>query len=166
MSERSRSLTDSEQERLLAQAAAIRRGVAGFAGRLRLERGGALSFNQSAVLALLFRFGDLTPGELASQLGRSPQSLTRVLQGLETERLVQRRDDPADRRQSLLALTLEGREALGAQMRPRDRWLAGVLAEQLTSAECELLVVAAGLLERLTDVPVARSPRGSREAQR
>src|SRR5689334_17570817 len=119
-------------ERVLEQATTIRRGIAGLAGRLRYESAGELSANQTAVLGMLFRFGDLTPGAVAARMGRSPQSLTRVFQALEQERMLERRPDPADGRQTLLALTLEGRGALGAEMRPRDQWLAGALAEQCT----------------------------------
>ncbi|HEX4401784.1 MAG TPA: MarR family transcriptional regulator [Galbitalea sp.] len=130
--------------------------------RLRFERAGGLSLNQTAVLASLFRLGDITPGDLAARIGRSPQSVTRMLQTLETDRMIERRPDPTDGRQSLLALTLEGREALGAEMRPRDRWFAAVLAEQCSEAEREVLVVAARLLERLADTPVDSRPRRPR----
>ena len=159
---RTQSLTNTASERTLQQAATIRRGAAAIAGRLRFERAGRLSLNQTAVLGSLFRFGDITPGELSARVGRSPQSLTRMLQDLETRRFIERRPDPTDGRQSLLALTLEGREALGAEMGPRDRWFAGVLADQCSEAERELLVIAARLLERLADEPIDLSRRDPR----
>jgi hypothetical protein len=37
-------------------------------------------------------------------------------------------------------------------MRPRDAWVADVLQRELTPAERDVLVVAAGLLERLAEV--------------
>jgi DNA-binding MarR family transcriptional regulator len=155
-------LTESRAaQRLLEQATTIRRSIAGLAGRLRYESAGELSANQTAVLGMLFRFGDLTPGAVASRMGRSPQSLTRVFQALELAGLLERRPDPADGRQTLLALTLDGREALGAEMRPRDRWLAASLTEQCTPAERDLLVIAAGLLERIAYLPADR-PRPAR----
>jgi DNA-binding MarR family transcriptional regulator len=135
-------------------AAQIRRGAATIAGRLRFEREGVLSVNQTELLSLLFRFGDVTPGALAGRMGRSPQALTRILANLEGRGLIARSPDPQDGRQSLLAITLEGREALSREMRPRDEWFAAVLHDQCTEAERELLVIASKLLERLANTPI------------
>jgi DNA-binding MarR family transcriptional regulator len=161
--ERPHLLTRSRREGVLEQAAQVRRGAATIAGRLRFEREGVLTVNQTELLSLLFRFGDVTPGTLAGRVGRSPQALTRILQKLETTRLIERRSDPADGRQSLLAITLEGREALAREMRPRDEWFASVLLEQCTDTERELLVIAAGLLERLASTPVSPGRQGRAE---
>jgi hypothetical protein len=43
---------------------------------------------------------------------------------------------------------------LGEEMRPRDVWLAATIARELTIAEREVLVVAARLMERLSEVDV------------
>jgi DNA-binding MarR family transcriptional regulator len=60
--------------------------------------------------------------------------------------------DPGDRRQSMVAITEIGRSALRAEMRPRDLWMARVIQAELTPAERDLLVIAARLMERLSEV--------------
>jgi DNA-binding MarR family transcriptional regulator len=140
-------------------AAIIRRASSAFSGRLRFESDGLLTMNQTGVLGMLFRYGDLSPSTIAARMGRSAQTLTRILQRLENDGLIERRDDPADGRRFLLALTLEGREALGNEMRPRDDWLSAALVDQLTEEERDILVVASRLLARLADIPLSPNRR-------
>jgi DNA-binding MarR family transcriptional regulator len=142
-------------EELVAAAAAVRRGVTGLAARARSERGGVLSLNQTAVLGRLHRCGAMTPGEIAHRLHMRPQALTRTFAALEEHGWTRRVPDPSDGRQSLLSITPAGYRALAEEMRPRDVWLAGAMAEALTPVERDLLVLAARLLERLADVDAA-----------
>jgi DNA-binding MarR family transcriptional regulator len=137
-----------------AGATEVRRGVIGLARRLRQERHEAgLTALELSVLGHLHRRGPLTPGELATAERVQPQSLTRTLAALELAGLVSRQSDPADGRRSLLAIAEPGLTALRAEMEQRDSWLAGAMAEQLTSTEIELLRLAGSLLERLADAP-------------
>jgi DNA-binding MarR family transcriptional regulator len=136
----------------LTAARIIQRGATGFAARARAERNGVLSLNQTAVLGLLHKQETITPSEVAHRLRLQPQALTRTFAALEEHGWVKRLPDPADGRQSLLIITASGRKVLADEMRPRDEWVAGVLESELTAAECDLLVVAARLLERLAEV--------------
>lgn len=136
----------------MAEAAIVRRAATSFAARARAERQGLLSLNQTAVLGLLAKHGTLTPGELAHRLRSQPQALTRTFAALEEHGWLKRMPDPSDGRQSLLTITPAGRRALADEMRPRDKWIAEVMRRELTTAERELLVLAAGLLERLSEV--------------
>src|SRR3954463_2815967 len=113
------------------EAATLRRAVTGLAARARAERAGDLSLNEVAVLGRVAVHGPVTPGEIAGQLRMLPQSLTRTFAALEHAGLVRRTPDPGDGRQSLLAVTPAGREALRAEMAPRDRWLARAVTEGL-----------------------------------
>jgi len=97
----------------------------------------------------------MTAGELATRLHLVPQALTRTLAALQQQRFLERMPDPDDRRQALLTITPQGREALAEDMRPRDAWLAAVMAAELTEAERDLLVVASRLMLRLADVDAA-----------
>ncbi|TDU86790.1 DNA-binding MarR family transcriptional regulator [Kribbella voronezhensis] len=135
--------TDEAAKRILA-------GVSLLASRARAERTGAITLVQTAVLRHLARSGPLTPSELADRLKSQPQSLSRVFAALEDQGWIRRRPAPDDGRQSLLEVTPAGVEVFAAELRPRERWLAGAL-EQLTEAERDFLVVAAGLLERLAE---------------
>ncbi|SEE51505.1 DNA-binding transcriptional regulator, MarR family [Streptomyces sp. Ag109_O5-10] len=123
-----------------------------FNRRLRQERGdGSLSPNQLSVLGHLYRHGTATPGEVAAAERQRPQSLTRVFAELEAEGLIGRAPDPSDRRQSVLSLSEDGRRALEDDMAQRDAWLAGALGA-LSETERGVLLLAAGVLERLRDV--------------
>jgi DNA-binding MarR family transcriptional regulator len=136
----------------LAVATVIRHAATSFAARARAERRGVLSLNQTAVLGLLHKHGTLTPGELAHRLRTQPQALTRTLAALEEQGWLRRMPDPSDGRQSLLTITATGRHAITEEMQPRDEWVADVLRRELTDAERDVLLVAARLLERLSEV--------------
>ena len=118
-------------------------GTGLFAARARAERAGAISLGQTAVLRQLQKAGAITPGAVADRLLTQPQSLSGRCAALEEQGWIRRRPDPDDGRQSLLEITPAGTEVLAAEMRPREIWLAGAL-EQLTDAERDLLVIAAG----------------------
>lgn len=135
----------------LHQAALLRRAATSFAARARAERGGTLSLNQVAVLGRVIKDGPVTPGEIAMRLRMMPQSLTRTFAALEAAGYVRRMPDPADGRQSLLAVTQEGRLAMRSEMRPRDRWVARMMDELLSPDERDTLVSAAELMERLVE---------------
>jgi DNA-binding MarR family transcriptional regulator len=87
-----------------------------------------------------------------------PQALTRTFAALEEQGWARRLPDPSDGRQSLLTITAAGREVLADEMRPRDEWVATAIERELTAAECDLLVVAARLLERLAEVDAQVAP--------
>jgi DNA-binding MarR family transcriptional regulator len=135
----------------LREAASVRRAATALTARARAERGGELSLNQIAVLGRVATHGPITPGEVAGQLRMLPQSLTRTFAALEKAGHLRRMPDPADGRQSLLVATAAGREALRAEMEPRDRWLAQAMAKTLTADERHTLVAAAALMQRLVD---------------
>src|SRR6476620_10332488 len=65
-----------------------------------------------AVLARLDRFEGLKQNELAEMLDLQPISLTRLLDGLCDNGLIERRSDPADRRAKRLFLTPAARPLL------------------------------------------------------
>jgi DNA-binding MarR family transcriptional regulator len=138
----------------LSEASRVRRGVVRLNRRLRQERSGegGLSPNQLSVLGHLHRHRSATPGEVAAAERQRPQSLTRVFAELEAEGLITREPGTADRRQSLLTLTADGRRALERDMAERDVWLAGALAS-LSATERGVLELAGALLERLADTP-------------
>ena len=124
-----------------------------------------LSLNQTAVLGLLVKQETITPGEVAHRLRMQPQALTRTFAALEEQGWTRRLPDPSDGRQSLLTITAAGREVLADEMRPRDAWVAAAMERELTAAEIELLVVAARLLERLSEVDAAVAPAEARVEQ-
>jgi DNA-binding MarR family transcriptional regulator len=156
---RTRSAPSVSDEPILDAAARICRAVTTLAARARAERAGVLTLTETAVLGRLWAVGELTPRELADRLRLQPQSLTRTLASLESAGLLHRTRDPNDGRQYLLSVTAPGALALRDEIRPRDRWLGGVIEQELSAAERDILVVAAGLMERLAVVEASPAVR-------
>ncbi|MBO0876536.1 MAG: MarR family transcriptional regulator [Pseudonocardia sp.] len=138
--------------------ALVRRAVQRLARRLRRERPhDGLSATKLSLLAQLMDQGPLTSGELARLLRTTPQALTRSIEALVEDELVRRTRSTVDKRQQMLTITDAGFEALGRDAEPRDAFLGRAMADLLTPAERQLLVVAAGLMFRLADhVPAGR----------
>jgi DNA-binding MarR family transcriptional regulator len=89
---------------------------------------------------------------LAAYLRVKPQSLTRLLADLEKGKLISRRPDPGDLRQSLLEISESGRQLLSQEIREQRLTLAKVIGQELTPVEQDLLGLAAGLLDRLASI--------------
>ncbi len=113
------------------------------------ERG--LSSARLGVLGRLYREGTAIATDLAAYLHIQPQSLTRVLTELEQRGLITRRPDEVDRRRSLLEITEEGRRLLVEEIREQRVMLARIIAKEFTSAERDMLRIAAGLMDRLAE---------------
>jgi len=133
-------------------ASSLRVSVARLHRRLRTEDIDNLgvSVGGVAVLALLYREGDRSIGQLASAERVQPPSMTRTVTCLEEEGYVERHPHPTDGRQILVRLADKGRELLAAERRRRDAWLTRRLRE-LTAEERAVLRQAAPILEKLSN---------------
>jgi DNA-binding MarR family transcriptional regulator len=120
------------------------------ARRLRQMQDDSLDLtpSQLSAMAVLLNSGDLLMGQLAAQEKVQPPSMTRIVNSLEARGYVERRPEPRDHRQCLVALTDPGREVLLANRRRRDQWLAVRLAE-LDPAEREILRRAVRVLDKV-----------------
>jgi DNA-binding MarR family transcriptional regulator len=144
-----------EETMALAAATSLRRGTIRLGRRLRMERPEhAVTSAELSVLGLLNRSGPMTAGALAWAERVQPQSLTRTLAALEERGEICRRPDPADRRRSVLSITATGRAVILTDVAQRDSWLAMAMAEQLSPAEAQLLMMAGELMERLAEAKV------------
>jgi DNA-binding MarR family transcriptional regulator len=144
-----------EQTVALAAASSLRRGTMRLGKRLRMERPErGVTSAELSVLGLLHRRGAMSAGELAWAERVQPQSLTRTLAVLEDRGEICRRPDPGDRRRSVLSITQSGTEVLHTDVVQRDSWLAMAMAEQLSPAETQLLMMAGELMERLAEARV------------
>jgi DNA-binding MarR family transcriptional regulator len=101
--------------------------------------------------------GPLTVTALATKERVQPQSLTRTLADLEESKLIIRRQDQVDRRQSLTEITSAGEDLLRNDARRQATWLALAMSSVLTPAEREVLRVAAQLMRQLADAEVSRT---------
>ena len=117
---------------------------------MRIERGVNTSgLSGLSLLICIHRRGPATASRLAQEEGLKPQSLTRLLAGLEKRGLVSRQVDGADRRRVLIQITTAGRRALAADMGRLWDWLDRGMTECLAPDELDTLARSAELLERL-----------------
>ena len=125
-----------------------------------------LSMAKLAVLERLHREGPATATALAGYLRIQPQSLTRLLAYLERHKLILRRSDKADRRQSQIRISDTGTRLLATDVKARRLHLAQAIGQALTPVEQELLRLAASLIERVADAtePPARRNSGDEPA--
>ena len=129
--------------RLLRGHAALRRLLS---ARLQEEHG--LSVTDYEALLLLSRADDcsLRRVDLAGGLGLSPSGVTRLLDGLEEDGLVEKRSCASDARVTYAALTAAGRARLEQSSRSHVADVEAVFAERYSREELEAL---AELLARL-----------------
>ena len=133
-------------------ASSLRVSVARLHRRLRTEDvvDRKVSVSGLAVLALLYREGERTIGQIAAAERVQPPSMTRTVSCLEEDGFVERRPHPTDGRQVVVRLAQRGEELLAAERRRRDAWLACRLRE-LTAEERAVLRRAAPILEKLSN---------------
>jgi len=123
--------------------------------RLRAERRD-LPLAQVTVLGRLDRVGPCGVSDLAAGERVRPQSMASTVAALVVAGLVSRAPDPGDRRRVLIALTPAGREALAADRRRREGWLADAIRGDLSPKEQRALADAAVLLARIAESGDAR----------
>jgi DNA-binding MarR family transcriptional regulator len=131
-------------------AVRLRLVIARTARRLRQEAGEELSPSQGAALATIGRHGPLTPSELAVRERIQRPTATRVIARLEETGLVDRTQDPVDRRSFVVALTPAGRDLLARVRTRKDAYLARRLRD-LDADERATLDRAAAILERVLE---------------
>lgn len=113
------------------------------AGRLLREIG--LYPGQEIMLGRLADHGEARQSRLVAELGLDPSTVTKMLQRLERQGLVERRADPGDRRASVVAVTASGR-ALQTDIDASWRRLDALTCEGFDEADRRRL---AELLDRL-----------------
>lgn len=109
-----------------------------------------------AVLAHIGTEGERTVSALAAELGLTLPAASKLSRELEEHGLVERREDPADRRRTVVALAAQSEKQLRAWLSRRSRPLERAL-ESLTPAEREAFLKG---LQALGDALMEESPRG------
>ncbi|MHA7984518.1 MarR family winged helix-turn-helix transcriptional regulator [Rathayibacter sp. CAU 1779] len=129
----------------------LRIAVARLTKRIRTEkRGGDLSDGQYSVLALVYREGPKTLGELSRYERVTPPSMNRTVNHLEAAGYVVRQAAEDDKRKVLFVPTDAGRDLVNETRRRRDAWLDRRLAK-LPAETRALLVEAADVIRELAD---------------
>ena len=141
------------------QSALIVRGVLSLARRLRAARPpGSISLASISILSTLWRLGPMPAVKLAAEEGLQPQSLTRLIQGLEDAGLISRTPGETDRRELVISVTPSGLEALLTDLRARRDWLTQAMAASLSEKETRILFEAAEAMVKLAGYDVGQSP--------
>ena len=112
---------------------------------------GDLTPSQVSVLLRLEKAGPATTSNLARAEGMRPQSMAPVIAALESAGMIAGTPDPADGRQTLLALTSACRKWLEKGRAARQDWLTRTLQAKLSPNELDEVAKAVELLERLVD---------------
>jgi DNA-binding MarR family transcriptional regulator/GNAT superfamily N-acetyltransferase len=113
------------------------------------------SLAEARVLYELAQRNDLTATDLGRDLGLDPGYLSRILQRFEREELLARTQSDIDKRQSLLSLTVPGRDAF-APLDTGSREQVGTLLARLSEPAQAGLVSAMARIETLLDVSRAK----------
>ena len=118
---------------------------------IRLPSVRRLNFSALSVLHTLGRRGPLRLTDLLKTEQLKQPALTSLVSKLEQDGLLQRRQDPADGRASLLSLSRTGRELVRSRHANRVEKLTALVA-QLTPDERAVLAGSIDVLHRLTDL--------------
>ena len=127
-------------------AAGLRVAVTRLNRRLRSSSLGGVSPAQASALAMIERLGSPALSELAAAEQVRPPSMTRLVDALERDGLVERRVDDADRRCQRVTLTHQGRRALGSIRGRKTAFLEARLT-RLTPEDREAVARALGILQ-------------------
>src|ERR1700733_7256056 len=107
-----------------------------------------------AVLEHLALAGPLTVGEAASHLARAQSVISEIVTHLEGQGLLEREDDPADRRRTLIWLTPGGHEALRREREdPETDHLTRALARLPPGRADDLIAGLRTLVDLAATVP-------------
>jgi DNA-binding MarR family transcriptional regulator len=139
-----------QQVDLSGLAARLRLVITRTARRLRQHAGSDLGPSQTAALATVERHGPLTPSELAEIERVQRPTATRIVARLEEAGLVDRVDDPVDRRSFTVSVTGAGR-ALMQKLRTRKNAYLARRIRDLDADELDTLARAAQILEDLLE---------------
>lgn len=138
---------------LTERAAQLRTAIVRTARRLRQEAAAettGLTPTSLAALATIERHGPMTPSEIAAIERVKRPTVTRTLACLEREGLIDRTQDPLDRRSALVEVNGAGRERLRRLRGRKNAYLARHMRD-LSDEEVETLARAAEILERMRE---------------
>jgi DNA-binding MarR family transcriptional regulator len=117
-----------------------------------LRRGlGGMSLTSLSTLATLERTGPRRVTDLAVVEGVTQPAMTAVVRSLERSGFVQRREDPADGRVALIAITREGNDLLRIRRRSGAEAFEQ-LVNKLPAEEKALLIAALPALQHLRSI--------------
>ena len=104
-----------------------------------------LSFSQINILMRLFHDKGTGVSEIGDQLGVTNAAASQAVDRLVVLGLIERTEDPDDRRAKRLALTQKGRALIEQGIEARSKWIEGVM-DVLTPEQQNMIISALTLL--------------------
>ena len=104
---------------------------------------------QRLVLRIVGLFPGISAGDLALILRKHPSTVTGVLQRLAAQHLLERRDDPSDRRRAVLRLTAKGARVNAVRSGTVEAAISSVLSGVAARDQVVVRRVLTRLAERL-----------------
>ena len=126
-----------------------------------------LSFSQISILMRLLHGGKSGVSEIGGQLGVTNAAASQAVERMVQLGLIERTEDPSDRRAKKLALTPEGRRLIEQGIEIRSQWIEGV-TDALTPEQQGMIISALTLLTAAakekftTPVPAVRAQADKR----
>jgi DNA-binding MarR family transcriptional regulator len=131
----------------------------------RFLDGADLSPSQANTMMRLYHTHTCSVSAVSEQLGVTAAATSQLVDRLVQMQLVSRMEDPADRRNKLLALTSHGKQLLERAIKARSQWLEE-LANHLTPAQQENIAVALqDLMEAARTMERANTKAGNSASQ-
>ncbi len=104
-----------------------------------------LSFSQINILMRLVHKGSTGVSEIGEQLGVTNAAASQAVDRLVGLELIERTEDPDDRRAKRLALTQKGRTLIEQGIEARSKWIESLM-DVLTSEQQNMIITALTLL--------------------
>ncbi len=111
-----------------------------------------LSFSQINILMRLLHGGSIGVSEIGDQLGVSNAAASQAVDRLVGLGLIERTEDPDDRRAKRLALTQKGRALIEQGIEARSKWIEGIM-DVLTPEQQNMIISALTLLTEAATRP-------------
>lgn len=118
-------------------------------------RDSGLSMPQVSALFRLYYQGQCGVNDIAGHLDVSSAAASQMIERLVQQGLLERSEDPHDRRAKLIALTTAGRELMQESIEARVRWMAELTT--VLSPEEQTTIIAA--LDALTSAAIRLDPQ-------
>ena len=108
-----------------------------------------LSLTERTTLSLIYDYGELLPGELATMEKVSTQAMSQVLNRLLEQGLIKRTPSKDDGRKVIVTLTDAGKKGVRQRVSDKQEWLTRTIAGKLNGREKQTLAEAIEVLTKL-----------------
>jgi len=143
----------TKREREVDAVMAASRALVAIVARSFAEVDVAITLQQWRVLVIVSNFGPISPGELAKWLGVHASNATRICDALVGAGLLDRREDPQNRRRMVLSLTGDGEGVVDALQGYRRQAIATILDQMPADRRGQLAEAMQAFAEAAGDNP-------------